>query len=145
MPGAMSRQKPPEAVSGATSSHRSAPARRRPHCAQTSPEPAEQPENPGDSPAVIAPQSRGFAASDPVSSAEAAVRGFHDAIGPERTGGPSPAAVTRLAFLSVKQFATVVGLSDTTVLRRIRDGQIRSTRIGRLWRIPISEVGRLLG
>jgi excisionase family DNA binding protein len=51
----------------------------------------------------------------------------------------------RPAFLSVKQFAVVVGLSENTVLRRIKDKQIAATRIGRLWRIPVTEVGRLLG
>jgi excisionase family DNA binding protein len=39
----------------------------------------------------------------------------------------------------------VVGLSENTVLRRIRDNEIKATRIGRLWRIPVTEVGRLLG
>jgi excisionase family DNA binding protein len=52
---------------------------------------------------------------------------------------------TRAAFLSVKAFAIVVGLSENTVLRRIRDNEIKATRIGRLWRIPVTEVGRLLG
>jgi excisionase family DNA binding protein len=39
----------------------------------------------------------------------------------------------------------VVGLSEKTVLRRIQDERISATRIGRLWRIPVTEVGRLLG
>jgi excisionase family DNA binding protein len=49
------------------------------------------------------------------------------------------------AFLSVKQFAVVVGLSENTVLRRIQDKAVRAIRIGRLWRIPLTEVERLHG
>jgi excisionase family DNA binding protein len=60
-------------------------------------------------------------------------------------GDSSAGPITRAAFLSVGQFAVVVGLSEKTVLRRIRDGSVRATKIGRLWRIPVTEVRRLLG
>jgi excisionase family DNA binding protein len=68
-----------------------------------------------------------------------------DGIGLEPNTAHFPIDALRPAFLSVKQFAVLVGLSENTVLRRIKDQQIRATRIGRLWRIPVSEVGRLLG
>jgi excisionase family DNA binding protein len=64
---------------------------------------------------------------------------------PEAGGSPGGHSVIRAAFLSVKAFGTVVDLSENTVLRRIRDKEIRAVRIGRLWRIPVTEVGRLLG
>ena len=64
---------------------------------------------------------------------------------PRPDGNAATGPVTRAAFLSVRQFAVVVGVSEKTVLRRIRDGGVRATRIGRLWRIPVTEVGRLLG
>jgi excisionase family DNA binding protein len=67
-----------------------------------------------------------------------------DLTAPWRTEGLVSKPLTR-AFLSVEEFAVVVGLSENTVLRRIRDEEIRATRIGRLWRIPVTEVGRLLG
>jgi excisionase family DNA binding protein len=63
----------------------------------------------------------------------------------EASDDPARLPAVRLAFLSVKQFATVVGVSENTVLRRIQDNTMHAVRIGRLWRIPVSEVGRLLG
>jgi excisionase family DNA binding protein len=68
-----------------------------------------------------------------------------DGIELEPDVAPLPTGPLRPAFLSVKQFGAVVGLSENTVLRRIRGGEIRAARIGRLWRIPVTEVGRLLG
>jgi excisionase family DNA binding protein len=41
-------------------------------------------------------------------------------------------------------FAQVVGLGRTTVYQLIRDGQIRSIKIGRRRLIPAEEVDRLL-
>jgi excisionase family DNA binding protein len=36
-------------------------------------------------------------------------------------------------------------MSEKTVLRHIHAKRIRATRLGRLWRIPVTEIGRLLG
>jgi excisionase family DNA binding protein len=63
----------------------------------------------------------------------------------EARGDLAQHPVVRPAFLSPKGFATVIGVSQNTVLRRIKDDAIHAVRIGRLWRIPVSEVGRLLG
>jgi excisionase family DNA binding protein len=79
--------------------------------------------------------------SDPAPASEAPGALADDVIEPDL----SAFLLTRPAFLSPKQFAVVVGISEKTVLRRIQDGLIRATRIGRLWRIPVTEVGRRLG
>ena len=52
------------------------------------------------------------------------------------TGAPS---------YTMDQFSVRAGISKYSVARRIKDGTIRATRIGRLIRIPAVEVDRLLG
>lgn len=44
---------------------------------------------------------------------------------------------------SVQELAHLLGVHYTTVARMVGDGRIRGQRIGRLWRIPASEVERL--
>ena len=46
---------------------------------------------------------------------------------------------------TMAKFGKLVGLSQSTVARRIKDGKIRAIKIGRLVRIPASEIGRLFG
>ena len=46
---------------------------------------------------------------------------------------------------TMAEFGRRVGLSESSVARRIRDGRIRAVKIGRLVRIPASEIGRLFG
>lgn len=48
-------------------------------------------------------------------------------------------------LLSVDAVATRLGLHPKTVLRMIREARISAARVGRSWRIPASELGRLLG
>ena len=45
--------------------------------------------------------------------------------------------------LTVAQFADVVGVCPNTVYNWIRDGLVRSTKIGHLRRIPATEFKRL--
>lgn len=48
-------------------------------------------------------------------------------------------------FLSLKQFCTLVDMAPNTVRVRLANGEIRGFKSGRLWRIPVTEIGRLLG
>ena len=50
-----------------------------------------------------------------------------------------PAAYTMVGF------GARVGMSKSSIARRIRNGEIRVVKIGRLVRIPASEVERLFG
>ncbi|MBK8686883.1 MAG: helix-turn-helix domain-containing protein [Betaproteobacteria bacterium] len=45
-------------------------------------------------------------------------------------------------YLSPRQVADLLGVSVKTVSRRIADGEIRASRIGRLLRIEAAEVPR---
>ena len=45
-------------------------------------------------------------------------------------------------YLSPRQVAELLGVSTKTVSRRIADGEIRASRIGRLLRIEAAEVPR---
>lgn len=45
--------------------------------------------------------------------------------------------------LTVAQFANVVGVCPNTVYNWIRDGRVRSAKIGHLRRIPVTEFKRL--
>jgi excisionase family DNA binding protein len=45
-------------------------------------------------------------------------------------------------YLSPRQVAELLGVSTKTVSRRIADGEIRASRIGRLLRIEATEVPR---
>jgi len=53
-----------------------------------------------------------------------------------KTGQPRPVCVTQ------KQAAEMLGLCETTVSRRVRDGSIRLNSVGM---IPITEIDRLAG
>ena len=44
--------------------------------------------------------------------------------------------------LTTTEFATLSGLTASTVLRHIHDGRIDATRIGRAWRIPATELDK---
>lgn len=48
-------------------------------------------------------------------------------------------------LLSVEAAAERLGLHPKTVLRMIREAKIGAARVGRSWRIPASELGRLIG
>lgn len=45
--------------------------------------------------------------------------------------------------LTVAQFADVVGVCPNTVYNWVRDGRVRSAKIGHLRRIPVTEFKRL--
>lgn len=47
-------------------------------------------------------------------------------------------------LLTVQQVADFLGTSLRTVQRRIADNSIRTLKLGRIVRIPASEIGRLL-
>jgi excisionase family DNA binding protein len=53
--------------------------------------------------------------------------------------GPAPGAVT------VREAGVALGLSPQTIKRRIRDGELRSFRLGGAVRIPTSEIARIRG
>lgn len=55
------------------------------------------------------------------------------------------AGLTEQPTYSVACFARIVSASPATILRRIRSRQISALRHGRLIRVPIAEVARLLG
>jgi excisionase family DNA binding protein len=48
------------------------------------------------------------------------------------------------AFLTYKEFAYESRLSPSSVRKRVRQGELRATRIGRAVRIPRSELERLV-
>lgn len=48
-------------------------------------------------------------------------------------------------FLTLKQFSILVGMAPNTVRDRLEKGQVRGAKSGRLWRIPVTEIGRMLG
>ena len=62
-----------------------------------------------------------------------------------KEGSPAEPAPGFATPYSMRQFARLAGLSTSTVARRVRDGTIRFVRVGRLVRIPASEIGRLFG
>jgi len=47
-------------------------------------------------------------------------------------------------FLKVSDVARRLNVSQMTILRMIKDGQIEATRIGKSWRIPAKAVERLI-
>lgn len=47
--------------------------------------------------------------------------------------------------LRVPKLAQQLGVSEDTVLRSIRRGQIKANKVGRVWLIPAPEVDRLMG
>lgn len=47
-------------------------------------------------------------------------------------------------LLTVKEVAELLRVSDESVYRLCRRGQLKATRIGSLWRIPRESVDRLL-
>jgi excisionase family DNA binding protein len=46
--------------------------------------------------------------------------------------------------LTVREAATALKVHEKTIIRWIREGRIRATRPGRAWRVPESEVAKLL-
>lgn len=48
-------------------------------------------------------------------------------------------------FLSLKEFSALVGMAPNTVRDRLEKGLIRGKKSGRLWRIPVTEIERMLG
>jgi excisionase family DNA binding protein len=64
---------------------------------------------------------------------------------PFELAGTSEADPLCAAFMSIAEFAMVLGVSQSTVERRVKDRTIRAIRVGKLWRIPTSEIARLLG
>jgi|GEM_PF-3468169 len=47
-------------------------------------------------------------------------------------------------FLSIREFGAIAGLSRPTIYKLVLKTEIHAIRIGRKWRIPKSEVQRLL-
>lgn len=54
-------------------------------------------------------------------------------------------AVDALGLMSVEQVAATLGVHARTVRRYIRDGRLRATRIGKLYRIPAAELAAFTG
>jgi excisionase family DNA binding protein len=50
-----------------------------------------------------------------------------------------------LGLMSVEQVAATLGVHARTVRRYIRDGRLRATRIGKLYRIPAAELAAFTG
>jgi excisionase family DNA binding protein len=50
-----------------------------------------------------------------------------------------------LGLLSVEQVATTLGVHVRTVRRYIRDGRLRASRIGKLYRVPAAELAAFAG
>jgi excisionase family DNA binding protein len=50
-----------------------------------------------------------------------------------------------LGLLSVEQVAAALGVHARTVRRYIHDGRVQATRIGKLYRIPATELAALTG
>jgi hypothetical protein len=48
-------------------------------------------------------------------------------------------------FLSLKEFSALVGMAPNTARDRLEKGLIRGKKSGRLWRIPVTEIERMLG
>ena len=64
---------------------------------------------------------------------------IEDIVRPEGDGEKPSGAYT------MAQFGKIVRLSRSSVARRLKDGTIRAIKVGRLVRVPASEVDRLLG
>jgi excisionase family DNA binding protein len=48
-----------------------------------------------------------------------------------------------LLFYSVAEFVRTTGTGQRTVRRWIADGRVRTVKLGRLVKIPVSEIGRI--
>ena len=46
---------------------------------------------------------------------------------------------------TVNEFAKALGVSRLTISRRIRSGVINAVKIGKTWRIPQTELGKIFG
>ena len=46
-------------------------------------------------------------------------------------------------YYTVKQFAKAIGCCDLTIRRRLESGVIEGTKVGRTWRIPKTELGKI--
>jgi excisionase family DNA binding protein len=49
------------------------------------------------------------------------------------------------AFCTVSELASLLGVTDQAIYKWLKDGTITGRKIGSVWRIPISEVVRLVG
>jgi excisionase family DNA binding protein len=47
-------------------------------------------------------------------------------------------------YLSTRKFAEILGVSRATVIKWIKNGKIKAYNVHGMWRIPYSEVERLL-
>ena len=61
---------------------------------------------------------------------------------PEKPGPPTPAPPSNL--LTTEEVAARIGYHPESVRRCIRQGRIKPIRFGRSWRIPSSELARIL-
>jgi excisionase family DNA binding protein len=57
----------------------------------------------------------------------------------------TPGALRSRISIRPREFAALTGTPLPTVYRRIADQQIRATRIGATWHIPVSAIQALLG
>lgn len=57
---------------------------------------------------------------------------------------PRPAFV-RQEFYTLEEFGAALDVSRATIYRRVKDGVIRSNKIGNVRRIPHAEFARLAG
>jgi len=48
-------------------------------------------------------------------------------------------------YYTINEFAKALGVSRLTVSRRIRSGIIEAVKIGKTWRIPRTELGKIFG
>jgi excisionase family DNA binding protein len=60
----------------------------------------------------------------------------------ERFATPQPPSVR--AALSPGELASTLGMSESAILRAVKLGEIKSSRIGRRILIPVSEIDHLL-
>lgn len=57
-----------------------------------------------------------------------------------REGGSPLAPEPLPRFVTIKQAAAILGVSDHTVWRKVRDGKIRAVQIGRIYRINVEHL-----
>lgn len=52
--------------------------------------------------------------------------------------------MARGEFLSLKEVGVLLGLSEATIRRRLRDGTLPAVKIGGVWRVRRADLDRLL-
>jgi excisionase family DNA binding protein len=55
-----------------------------------------------------------------------------------------PGQINREALPTVRETASVLHVSTETIRRRLKDGQLHGVRLGKVIRVPASEVDRVL-